>query len=1466
MALNLGPDVSNVYESLGYNFDKVVFQKGKPILDSELNLLQDIQETLTQQSTAHLPSGWLSYRPIYTSSTLSEAFYTQDPEGSKPEVALVNGWPIYVTNTRTPLTHVNKIDLSQNDLRSGSRVDGVFLEVWRSLIIPNDDTNKPIAITKMSDIRGVYMYDENRGWAVGDNNVILRTLNGGTTWVSLEAPVSGIYNKIRFYNKDLGYIVGNSGVVLKTSNSGDSWIVSYNDIIDNLNDISVASVNHVCVVGDNGTILLSTDGSLFNLISSTDGTTDNLKGVYFVDTYVGWAVGDNGTLLLTKDGGLSWERQLVFDSRLRTQITTNFTSVAFYTSNNGIIVGDNGLVLRSSDGGYTWTNVSDRIWYNSAYTDISTVYPNETNKFNKVFIRKEFPIQFTISIYPDFVNYFTNMVYKISPAEYPDYLVFEFKGTLDNQNYRQMLNLNAYSTAEELRDAINAILNPYLREDILLPTDDRQKVRVFSSSITYVPVSPSSIQSTVGYISGSSPAELSFSVEDKAWIVGTNGILLKSDNSGAKWTSVDTGVATDFYDTGFVTNTLGWLVGSDGTVGNYNSENSPSYVVQETDLVLKNKGRIYPEGNVESEAEDYLEDNLINPQVGVETTKRVQIQYRIRVVDGVDPFTYPESGLGSNYVYSLGPNDTNSDAGTYTFANSGTENGDYGVWKARCRNTVDGYCWAIPMFFVSRRNSSPFNITSNINGSTYYNLGAVRPDGLLYENIVENDIIDLRRKINIQSYSNLMEKGLDNLFTNTLDTNINNRDERGDQYGTSLLAVDIYTGTTAITNLLTGGVNAEAIIVEQTKDVAADPTPTELELTFGPIDKSLYHNDPAYYTAQAIRTISGTETILENVPGTWTGLGTNKVVFTIDINYVPTGGTDDVTYRLVAHYMDYSRTGLGRIPEDPIGIKYIPDNINNTLFYRGIDKNVKSKVIEYLTERVSGYPDYTDIYAPMEILNSDDLDTYQYATTEAETSSDFIRSNSKFRGQQLRGSLVYYHYFLKTTEPTSVIRIAKNLEGYGVFAVKSITNVNGSVYRIDSIASRETVNSVDINTNLIINLNEAYIIPSGSTVEITLEVVSLGGANSEETNLGLTDLNSGENQDALRVPFVSSYGVNSKAIRGFYKCVMFPIEIIISPTNTLTIDLTKLKIYQPEDTRNGIVLGISSYSTRTSNNQMFLWYKESDADPALYKTIPISSVDNIGTSTITIHVDPSYTLLLGGYVFVPILIQQISLPALGTSDTFTANVFYKYTPYQTVKNLPSEMLVDVVKCSEFVYVSNMGTGSSSVIKPEPYETPIEHIPVNDSTFLNDNIFSNVDDLNFSNYTVDTGFIKLPGIISRVFNGDVLLSSPNNVGDNLGRTFYTKSSVDMVLQAESLSLSTPRKVFVPMLARVRSDINTPFLRGELVLIIFSKVYKARTENKTGYFEDDNTEYKRGYYEEANTAIGMYHLKNKPLVRF
>src|SRR5512137_2744254 len=109
MAENFGTGVSFVDDPQNYNYDTVVFQKGKPILDTEVNLVQQIQNDLARRRLASFPSGWLSFKPFYTSSLLKNQFYTQNPSTAVPEYALVNGTVLHITNTHTSTTNANLI-------------------------------------------------------------------------------------------------------------------------------------------------------------------------------------------------------------------------------------------------------------------------------------------------------------------------------------------------------------------------------------------------------------------------------------------------------------------------------------------------------------------------------------------------------------------------------------------------------------------------------------------------------------------------------------------------------------------------------------------------------------------------------------------------------------------------------------------------------------------------------------------------------------------------------------------------------------------------------------------------------------------------------------------------------------------------------------------------------------------------------------------------------------------------------------------------------------------------------------------------------------------------------------------------------------------------------------------------------------------------------------------------------------
>lgn len=136
-------------------------------------------------------------------------------------------------------------------------------------------------------------------------------------------------------------------------------------------------------------------------------------------------------------------------------------------------------------------------------------------------------------------------------------------------------------------------------------------------------------------------------------------------------------------------------------------------------------------GNVEFGGTN-LTDDLEDYTIGFETTERVQLQYRLRVVGS-------GSGLGTSIaldIYPDGMEDPNvkaqgaaSSPTTFAFTNMRTALGDPSLWRAGDGNssntlgTIDGYVYGIPICAISRRNSTPFVAvasagTPNQNGST----------------------------------------------------------------------------------------------------------------------------------------------------------------------------------------------------------------------------------------------------------------------------------------------------------------------------------------------------------------------------------------------------------------------------------------------------------------------------------------------------------------------------------------------------------------------------------------------------------------------------------------------------------------------------------------------------------------------------------------------------------------------------
>ncbi|MDR0338083.1 MAG: hypothetical protein LBI18_13440 [Planctomycetaceae bacterium] len=117
------------------------------------------------------------------------------------------------------------------------------------------------------------------------------------------------------------WMVGDNGLILSTLDRGLRWGVApgqlpgHSDMPVDLNTIEAKGKN-LWVAGNPGTIIYSSADLGKTWKATPSGASTVIRKIVFADTKNGWAVGDLGTILNTNDGGASWKTQRIGGSRL----------------------------------------------------------------------------------------------------------------------------------------------------------------------------------------------------------------------------------------------------------------------------------------------------------------------------------------------------------------------------------------------------------------------------------------------------------------------------------------------------------------------------------------------------------------------------------------------------------------------------------------------------------------------------------------------------------------------------------------------------------------------------------------------------------------------------------------------------------------------------------------------------------------------------------------------------------------------------------------------------------------------------------------------------------------------------------------------------------------------------------------------------------------------------------------------
>lgn len=200
----------------------------------------------------------------------------------------------------------------------------------------------------------VFFPSADIGFAVGYGGVILKTGNGGATWMEkYRSPNRGFYS-VHFPNRDTGFASGTSNFLVKTTDGGETWsqVTTPQGVFDHgyslrFQDGKTGFVAGIYRIYDTiGVIRRTMDGGI--TWNTSLGTPSSLHGLHFPNRDTGYAVGSVGVAYKTINGGDSW-------TKLNTGTSQWLYPVFFLDGLRGFAAGEAGLLLRTLDGGAAWT-------------------------------------------------------------------------------------------------------------------------------------------------------------------------------------------------------------------------------------------------------------------------------------------------------------------------------------------------------------------------------------------------------------------------------------------------------------------------------------------------------------------------------------------------------------------------------------------------------------------------------------------------------------------------------------------------------------------------------------------------------------------------------------------------------------------------------------------------------------------------------------------------------------------------------------------------------------------------------------------------------------------------------------------------------------------------------------------------------------------------------------------------------
>jgi len=422
-----------------------------------------------------------------------------------------NNWSIIQSSTTEDLHALDFFD-SMNGMAVGRNwtwIENTILKTtdggltWIKKVV--SDTLEELLDVEFIDVSNIIIVGGNDDYFGGREPIVLRSSDGGETWMDISSQFPRGLNSISFNNSNNAVCGGFAGGIYKTNDSGYNWTKLSNGFLNSFGELCTFDSLSFYTIGKdydtNEIIFLYTDNGGEVWQTKNAPTVTYASGLDFLDENYGMISGDN-LIFYTLDGCNTWHQGT-------THPNSYLGNVKIINNNKAFLLGGQGqgTLLKSSDGGDTWF----------------TINSNTTGNLEQIVFKDQ-----------------SNGL--ITANSGPSIITTDGGENWNSINYNfDWLNDGAFYGNDDI--ALASYSKIYISKD----GGQTWTEKIVASSGTYV-------------------SSISFKDSLNGTAVGETGLLLNTTDGGDTWNQQFSPTLTDFSDIEYSENNCGVIIGEDGVI------------------------------------------------------------------------------------------------------------------------------------------------------------------------------------------------------------------------------------------------------------------------------------------------------------------------------------------------------------------------------------------------------------------------------------------------------------------------------------------------------------------------------------------------------------------------------------------------------------------------------------------------------------------------------------------------------------------------------------------------------------------------------------------------------------------------------------------------------------------------------------------------------------------------------------